>query len=199
MRRPRVFASRRFPDSVRAALDASFELDLHNSEWPPSREELLAHAAGCDGLMLMLTDRADDELLDATGPQLRVLVTSRELLRISGEHVYTVSPLDEADRVQLFMERARSARANLLMTDGDLATITAICARVDGLPLAIELAAGRVRLFRPTALLARLERRLPLLSGGPRDHTPRQQALRAAIAWSTSSRGRCWGVSPMRA
>jgi glyoxylate reductase len=71
--RPRVFASRRFPDPVRAELERSFDLDVHDSEWPPSREELLRRAAGCDGLMLMLTDRADDELLDAAGPQLRIV------------------------------------------------------------------------------------------------------------------------------
>ncbi len=67
-----MFATRRFPARVRAELERSFELDVHDSEWPPSREELLARAAGCDGLMTMLTDRIDDELLDAAGPQLRV-------------------------------------------------------------------------------------------------------------------------------
>jgi glyoxylate reductase len=71
--RPRVFASRRFPERVRAELARSFELDLLDSEWPPEREELLRRAAGKDGLMLMLTDRVDDELLDAAGPQLRVV------------------------------------------------------------------------------------------------------------------------------
>jgi glyoxylate reductase len=70
---PRVFATRRFPARVRDELEASFEIDVHDSEWPPSREELLARAAGCDGLMTMLTDRIDDELLDAAGPQLRVV------------------------------------------------------------------------------------------------------------------------------
>jgi glyoxylate reductase len=70
---PRVFATRRFPERVRAELERSFELDLCDSEWPPAREELLARAAGCDGLMTMLTDRIDDELLDAAGPQLRVV------------------------------------------------------------------------------------------------------------------------------
>jgi glyoxylate reductase len=70
---PRVFASRRFPAHVREELHASFELDVHDSEWPPSRDELLARAAGRDGLMTMLTDRIDDELLDAAGPQLRVV------------------------------------------------------------------------------------------------------------------------------
>jgi glyoxylate reductase len=71
--RPRVFASRRFPKGVRAALEQSFELDLYDSEWPPDREELLRRAAGCEGLMLMLTDFVDHELLDAAGPQLRVV------------------------------------------------------------------------------------------------------------------------------
>jgi glyoxylate reductase len=71
--RPRVFASRRFPDRVRAELERSFELDVHDSIRPPERGELLRRAAGCDGLMLMLTDRVDDELLGAAGPQLRIV------------------------------------------------------------------------------------------------------------------------------
>jgi glyoxylate reductase len=71
--RPHVFATRRFPERVRAELERSFDLDLHDEEWPPSREELLARAAGCDGLMTMLTDRIDDELIDAARPQLRIV------------------------------------------------------------------------------------------------------------------------------
>src|SRR5437867_2476320 len=69
----RVFATRRFPDRVRQELERSFELDVHDSEWPPDRDELLDRASGCDGLMTMLTDRVDDELLDAAGPQLRIV------------------------------------------------------------------------------------------------------------------------------
>ena len=68
-----VFATRRFPARVRDELERSFELDVNDSEWPPSREELLRRSTGCDGLMTMLTDRIDDELLDAVGPQLRVV------------------------------------------------------------------------------------------------------------------------------
>jgi len=73
MDRPRVFATRRFPARVREELERSFDVDVHDSEWPPSREDLLARAAGRDGLMTMLTDRIDDELLDAAGPQLRIV------------------------------------------------------------------------------------------------------------------------------
>jgi glyoxylate reductase len=68
-----VFASRRFPARVAQELEHSFEVDLYDSDWPPARDELLQRVAGCDGLMLMLTDRVDDELLDAAGPQLRVV------------------------------------------------------------------------------------------------------------------------------
>jgi glyoxylate reductase len=71
--RPRVFASRRFPERVARELERSFEVDLHDSEWPPERDQLLRRVAGRDGLMLMLTDRVDDELLDAAGPQLRIV------------------------------------------------------------------------------------------------------------------------------
>ena len=70
---PKVFASRRFPERVRAELESGFELDVHDSEWPPERAELLERVAGRDGLMTMLTDRVDDELLDAAGAQLRVV------------------------------------------------------------------------------------------------------------------------------
>ena len=73
MSRPSVFGSRRFPDRVRVELERSFELDVHDSPWPPARDELLERVAGKDGLMLMLTDRVDDELLDAAGPQLRIV------------------------------------------------------------------------------------------------------------------------------
>ena len=70
---PAVYASRRFPDRVRAELERSFDVELHDSEWPPAREELLAGVAGKDGLMAMLSDRIDDELLDAAGPQLKIV------------------------------------------------------------------------------------------------------------------------------
>ena len=109
-------------------------------------------------------------------PRLRLLVTSRALLRIAGERDYPVDPLSEADAVQLFKERAAVAEPE--------AAVHEICRRLDGLPLAVELAAARTRLLPPDQLLERLDRTLPVLTGGRRDAPERQQTLRATIAWS---------------
>jgi predicted ATPase/class 3 adenylate cyclase len=131
-------------------------------------------------------------------PRLKILTTSRAVLRVSGEKDYPVPPLalpeaggalaaDGVSRypaVALFVERALDARPDFVVTDESAATAVEICTRLDGLPLAIELAAARVRLLPPQALLARLARRLPLLVGGARDLPARQQTLRDTIAWS---------------
>ena len=124
------------------------------------------------------------ELL-AAAPGLTVLATSREPLRVYGEYEYAVQPLDAAtDAVTLFVERAQAVRRDFALTAENTAAVTAICHRLDGLPLAIELAAARMRLYTPHALLGRLSSRLSFLTGGARDASPRQQTLRAAIAWS---------------
>ena len=114
-------------------------------------------------------------------PNLRLLVTSRAGLRVSAEHVRELAPLPESDAVALFAHRARAVKGDFETSDA----VGAICDRLDGLPLAIELAAARVRLLTPEALLERLERRLPLLTGGMRDAPERQQTLRATIEWSS--------------
>jgi predicted ATPase/class 3 adenylate cyclase len=116
----------------------------------------------------------------AAASRLRVLVTSRAPLRISGEVEYPLDPLDPIDAVALFVERARAVGRTM---EPD-ATVEALCARLDSLPLAIELAAARTRLLAPEALLARLERALPLLTDGARDAPERQRTLRATIEWS---------------
>lgn len=123
------------------------------------------------------------EMLGAC-PSLRVLVTSRAALHLRWEHEISVAPLALTSAIELFIERARTVGSALALTPENREAIAAICARLDGLPLAIELAAARVRLLPPSTLLERLERRLPLLTGGPRDLPARQRTLRDAIAWS---------------
>jgi predicted ATPase len=119
------------------------------------------------------------ELLSAA-PCLTVVATGRAPLHVSGEHEFPVQPLPEADAVELFVERASAVRPDF---DPDEA-VAEICRRLDGLPLAIELAAARVKLLPPRMLLARLGRRFALLTGGPRDLPERQRTLRATIEWS---------------
>jgi predicted ATPase len=131
-------------------------------------------------------------------PRLKMLVTGRTALRLSEEREFGVSPLglpdlrhlpppDELVRVPsvaLFVERAGAAAPAFALTAENAAAVAAVCARLDGLPLAIELAAARVRLLSPAALLARLDHRLKVLTGGPKDLPTRQQTLRATIDWS---------------
>jgi predicted ATPase/DNA-binding CsgD family transcriptional regulator len=131
-------------------------------------------------------------------PNLRLLATSRVSLHVRGEHVFPVEPLpiplpdEEASlprlmsspSIALFVDRAQAIDPKFALTSENAAVVAEICRRLDGLPLAIELAATRIRMFSPSALLARLSRRLPLLSGGPADAPLRQQTLRDTIAWS---------------
>jgi len=115
--------------------------------------------------------------------QPKVLVTSRERLRLGGEHEYPVPPLSEDDAVALFDERARAVMPTYAV-DAERDSVHAICRRLDLLPLALELAAARTKLLAPNELLARLDRRLPVLVGGARDLPQRQQTLRATVDWS---------------
>ncbi len=116
----------------------------------------------------------------AASPGLRVLVTSRAPLRIAGEREYRLEPLPTGVAATLFVERARS-HGRALEPDS---TVEAICRRLDGLPLAVELAAARTKVLAPERLLERLEAALPLLTGGPRDAPEHQRTLRATIEWS---------------
>jgi predicted ATPase/DNA-binding CsgD family transcriptional regulator len=131
-------------------------------------------------------------------PGLTVLATSRVVLRLAGEHDVPVAPLAlpeaptapsladvaASPAVHLFVARARAANPGFALTEENAAAVAAICARLDGLPLAIELAAARAPALPPGALLAHLEHALPLLTGGRRDAPARQRTMREAIAWS---------------
>ncbi|MGH2392798.1 MAG: ATP-binding protein, partial [Candidatus Limnocylindria bacterium] len=130
--------------------------------------------------------------------RLRVLVTSRAVLHVSGEHEYPVPPLRIPDPahlpplaelptyegVALFVERARAVRPDFAVSDDTWAAVAGIVARLEGLPLAIELTAAKTKILSPDQILARLADRLSFLAGGPRDAPARQQALRETIAWS---------------
>jgi predicted ATPase/DNA-binding SARP family transcriptional activator len=122
-------------------------------------------------------------LLSAS-PQTKLVVTSRAALRIQGEHELSMPPLAAEPSAELFVRRARALDPRLRLGPGDDERIEQICARLDGLPLAIELAAARMKVLKPAAILERLGRRLDLLSSGSRDAPARQQTLRAAIGWS---------------
>jgi predicted ATPase/DNA-binding SARP family transcriptional activator len=123
------------------------------------------------------------EVLEAA-PSLTFLVTSRAALRLNGEREYPVEPLGPRDAVALFVERAQAAEPSFRLTDENTAAVEEICARLDGLPLALELAAARTKLLPPQAMLDRLDQRLDLLSHGPRDKPVRHRALRDTVAWS---------------
>lgn len=121
----------------------------------------------------------------AASPRLSIVVTSRVLLRISAEQSYEVGPLADEQAVTLFVERAHAVKPDFELTPDNSRAVERVCAAVDGVPLAIELAAARVRVLSPAELLDRLDRRLSVLVGGPRDLPARQQTIRKTIEWST--------------
>jgi predicted ATPase len=175
---------------------------LDEREPPPLRERLAASLRARHLLLLLdnvehLVAARDDllTLLEAC-PRVVVLATSRVALRVRGERQYRVAPLElpaedappeslaHTPAVALFLERARAVGADLESTVVMAHAVAQICRRLDGLPLGIELAAAWARLLPPPALLARLDRRLPLLIGGAHDMPERQRTMRDAIAWS---------------
>jgi predicted ATPase len=160
-----------------------------------------------DKQILLLLDNFE-QIMEATdavaaileaAPGLKVLITSRMVLHLYGEHELSVPPLDFPDpglrikktdlvsypAIQLFIERAQAVQPAFLLTDENAETITLICARIDGLPLALELAAARLKVLSPGLLLEQIAKaRLPMLTGGARNLPQRQQTLRNTIEWS---------------
>jgi predicted ATPase/class 3 adenylate cyclase len=190
------------PDLVPMAIAQTLNVPDHPGRSP--LERVLDHVGEQQVLIVLdnfeqVTDAADTVAsLLAGAPGLAAIVTSRSVLHLSGEHEYPVPPLDVPDlrqlpdlarlthyeAVALFIERAEAARPGFAVTNADAPAVAEICVRLDGLPLAIELAAARVRLLTPQAILARLSDRLGLLIQGPRDVPERQRTLRGAIEWS---------------
>jgi predicted ATPase len=188
------------PDLVAVTLLRALGVTPHSAA---HAEDQLAGALAPAALLLVvdnmehLVEQAPllDRLL-AAAPRMHLLVTSRIPLALYGEHQVRVPPLgvpagrDAADdpaaseAVQLFIQRARAVVSGFAPVGEELAATAAICAALDGLPLAIELAAARVRLYPPQALLTLLRDRLSLLTGGPRNLPQRQQTIRAALDWS---------------
>lgn len=195
--------------SVQNANDVAYALaSAVGIETPASRSAL---SALCEDLahrdMLLVVDNFEHisdaapvlgELLQA-GASLRILVTSRSLLNLSGEHHVAVGPLalpdeprsaseesglDAYSAVRLFLERAKAATGSFILTAENAGDVVTICRGLDGLPLAIELAAARLRHLPLPAIVARLDDRLELLVGGPRDRPTRHQTLHEAIDWS---------------
>ena len=171
-----------------------------------NQERLKEYLAGLEQPMLLLLDNFEHlvsaaevvaELL-TSGPKLKVVVTSQAPLHVYGEHEFPVPPLALPDlksipplevlsrlpAVALFVERARAVKHEFALTKEIAPVVAAICARLDGLPLAIELAAARIKMLSPAAMLTRLESRLNLLTGGARDLPTRQQTLRGTVDWS---------------
>jgi predicted ATPase len=170
------------------------------------QESLKEYVSGLGQPMLLLLDNFEHLVSAApvitqlltTGPKLKVAVTSQSPLHVYGEHEFPVPPLALPDlksipplevlsrlpAVALFVERAQAVKREFALTRENAPAVAAICARLDGLPLAIELAAARIKLLPPSAMLARLESRLNLLTGGARDLPTRQQTLRSTVDWS---------------
>jgi len=187
---------------VRPAIAAAVHLrdapgrSLHESlvQYLSDREMLLV----LDGFEHLMDAAPLPAQLLAACPRLKVLITSRAPLHLRGEQELDVKslpvpgpddPVDLASlqrypSVALFVQRAGRVRPDFDMTLETAPVLAEICRRLDGLPLAIELAAARIKLLSPQALLLRLERRLTVLTGGPRDSQPRQQTMRDTIAWS---------------
>jgi non-specific serine/threonine protein kinase len=197
-----ALAPLRDPALVVKAIARAFAIADASTENPV---EAIAKQIGRERVLLVLDNfehvvRAADDVAEliAITPALQVLVTSRAVLRIRGERVWTLAPMEAPaadepideiggkDAILLFCDRARAADPGFAADDSNLEDVAAICRRLGGLPLAIELAATHLRVLTPLELRERLDREAPLamLSGGPRDVPEHQRALRSTFAWS---------------
>jgi predicted ATPase/DNA-binding SARP family transcriptional activator len=182
-----TLATLRDPDLVARQILEALEIPESGQD----AEQLLATALA-DSALLLLVDNFEQvlpaagtvaRLLDAA-PKLKIVVTSRAPLHVAAEREFPVPPLDDDEAAELFVSRAQAANPNFDLTEQNAAAVAELCARLDGLPLAIELAAARTKLLPPATLLSRLSNRLALLTGGRRDAPKHQQTLRMTLDWS---------------
>src|SRR5579871_441658 len=182
-------ASIMYPDLVATALAKALHVQQAANRSVP---QLIAEQLQDAGPFLLVLDNFEQVMPAATlvaeilamCPSTKVLVTSRAPLRLYGEQEFPVAPLPQDSAMELFVQRATAVRPNFTITRENSAAILDICSRLDGLPLAIELAAARTRVLSPSAILERLQSRLQLLTGGALDLPERQQTLRKTIDWS---------------
>jgi non-specific serine/threonine protein kinase len=190
------------PELIASAIAASLNVKINGDR--PALETLKDDLTGRH--LLLILDNFEQlipgaaqisELLNAV-PGLKIVVTSRVHLRLSVDHEFVVPPLpvpaietsesleqlSDYPSLRLFAARARHAKPGFALTSENAANVAEICRRLDGLPLAIELAAARTRLMSPATILGRLEHQLALLTGGPRDMPVRQQTMRTTLQWS---------------
>lgn len=192
------------PEMIASAIAQA--LGMRENVSQSAQENLRDYLGSLSRPMLLLLDNFEHLVAGASlvagflsiSPKLKVIVTSQAPLHVYGEHEFPVPPLALPDpksiasldvlsrlpSVALFVERAQAVKRDFALTQANAAAVVAICARLDGLPLAIELAAARVKLLAPSAMLARLESSLTLLTGGARDLPTRQQTLRSTVEWS---------------
>ncbi|MEU7577766.1 AAA family ATPase [Streptomyces sp. NPDC041068] len=176
-------------DLLEHAFAEALELTDHTSR--PPREVLLGHLAErelllvVDGFEHLVDDCAPliHDLL-VRSPGLRVLAVGRRPLDTDGERLFPLAPMPAPDAAALFGDRAAAGLPGFALDDGNREDVLELCRRLDGIPLAVELAAGRLRALSPAQLLARLDDRFRLLTGARRDVPPRHQTLRTAIGWS---------------
>jgi predicted ATPase/DNA-binding winged helix-turn-helix (wHTH) protein len=182
-------ASITHPDLVAAALANALEIQQVAGRTIP---QLIGDQLQDPGSFLLLLDNFEQVLPAATVvaetleacPSLKILVTSRSRLRVYGEQEFPVTALAQNPAIELFAQRAAAVWPDFAITSENAPTVQEICLRLDGLPLAIELAAARTKVLSPKAILDRLQSRLQLLTGGALDLPERQQALRKTIDWS---------------
>jgi len=196
-------ASVNAPDQIASTISHTLGVRERGGQAP--LETLREHIASLRAPMLLLLDNLEQLASEASMvgdvvaiENVKVISTSRSPLRVYGEHEFPVPPLglpdpralpplealSEYESIALFLQRAIAVKPDFALTKENAAAIAEICARLDGLPLAIELAAARIKLLAPSAMRSRIEKRLQLSTGGSRDLPARQQTLRGAIEWS---------------